>query len=51
LLVPALKGKAKELASRLQNEIIVIAGESTDDKGKPEIIITYPLQKSNFDHA
>jgi hypothetical protein len=42
LLTIALKGKAKELSSQLENKTIIVEGEVIDYKGKPEIIITDP---------
>jgi len=42
LLTIALKGKAKDLGSQLENKIITVEGEVIDYKGKPEIIVTDP---------
>lgn len=42
LLTVALKGKAKELGSQLDNKIITVEGQVIDYKGKPEIIVTDP---------
>jgi hypothetical protein len=39
-LTVALKGKAKDLGSQLENKTITVEGEVIDYKGKPEIIIT-----------
>ena len=44
LLTVALKGKAKELGSQLENKTITVEGEVIDYKGKPEIIITDPAR-------
>jgi hypothetical protein len=44
LLTIALKGKAKELGSQLENKTITVDGEVIDYKGKPEIIITDPAK-------
>jgi hypothetical protein len=44
LLTIALKGKAKDLGSQIDNRTITIEGEVIDYKGKPEIIITDPLK-------
>jgi DNA/RNA endonuclease YhcR with UshA esterase domain len=44
LLTIALKGKAKELGSQLENKTITVEGEVIDYKGKPEIIITDPAK-------
>lgn len=44
LLTVALKGKAKELGSQLENKTITVEGEVVDYKGKPEIIITDPAK-------
>jgi hypothetical protein len=42
LLTIALKGKAKELGSQLDNKTITVEGDVIDYRGKPEIIVTDP---------
>ncbi|GAA4920029.1 S1/P1 nuclease [Mucilaginibacter defluvii] len=44
LLTIALKGKAKEFGSQLENKTLTVEGEVIDYKGKPEIIITDPTK-------
>ncbi|AMR32372.1 hypothetical protein A0256_13545 [Mucilaginibacter sp. PAMC 26640] len=44
MLTVALKGKAKDLAGKLENKTITVEGEVIDYKGKPEIIITDPAR-------
>ncbi|MEO7214504.1 MAG: S1/P1 nuclease [Mucilaginibacter sp.] len=44
LLTIALKGKAKEIGSQLENKTITVEGEVIDYKGKPEIIVTDPAK-------
>ncbi|WP_186458711.1 S1/P1 nuclease [Mucilaginibacter achroorhodeus] len=43
LLTVALKGKAKRLGSELSDKVIQVTGEIIDYKGKPEIIVTDPV--------
>ena len=42
LLTIALKGRAKDLGTGIDNKVITVEGEVVDYKGKPEIIITDP---------
>jgi hypothetical protein len=42
LLTIALKGKARELGSQLENKTMIVEGQVIDYKGKPEIIVSDP---------
>ena len=42
LLTIALKGKAKDTGSQLDNKTVTVEGEVVDYKGKPEIVVTDP---------
>ena len=43
-LTLALKGAAKDLASKIDGKVIIVNGTVIDYKGKPEIIVTDPAQ-------
>jgi hypothetical protein len=48
LLTIVLKGKAKDLAKKLENKAISVVGTVIYFKGKPEIVITDPKMISIF---
>ncbi|WP_345211942.1 hypothetical protein [Mucilaginibacter gynuensis] len=44
VLTIALKGKAKDPGTQIENKTITVEGEVIDYKGKPEIIVTDPAK-------